>query len=300
MTDISLSYAITTRNKLPYLREVLGRLLLAVQDDEEIVITDGGSTDGTREYLSDLYRQGKIHYFTSEPDIGQGHGDNKAILAARGTLIKIIHDDDAFYYPGIRACKEFMLAHPEIDVLGAEGAGLNWLHGPVPHRTNYARRREQWVATKKKFSFCDLGLMIRRNSLPLLGLFHTGIRRIDYEYTLRITTGKAQLAWYTNPVWIRVLNPGREDHLSPNEGERGILNEQRANAFYFGTTVRQLVLQDFQETVRRLRARLRLLYIRWIGPRPRYPFPNDWSAVYAMCDDWLRNQNQKSNGRFLH
>ncbi len=35
--EITLSYVLTTRNKLPYLKEVMKRLLENVQPDEEIV-----------------------------------------------------------------------------------------------------------------------------------------------------------------------------------------------------------------------------------------------------------------------
>ena len=47
MADIALSYVLTTYNKLPYLRQVLERLVAARQADEEIVVVDGGSTDAT-------------------------------------------------------------------------------------------------------------------------------------------------------------------------------------------------------------------------------------------------------------
>ena len=41
MSEIKLSYVITTRNKLPYLKELMKWLLENVQADEEIVVADG-------------------------------------------------------------------------------------------------------------------------------------------------------------------------------------------------------------------------------------------------------------------
>jgi len=36
---------------------------------------------------------------------------------AEGKLLKIINDD-IFFYEGIRKCKNFMLEHPEVDLIG--------------------------------------------------------------------------------------------------------------------------------------------------------------------------------------
>ena len=115
--NITLSYVLTTRNKLPYLKEVMKRLLENIESDEEIVITDGASTDGTVEYLTDLYTQGKIHHFISEPDNGESHGFNKGILLASGELIKLLTDDDVFYYAGIQECKTYMLENKSLNIL---------------------------------------------------------------------------------------------------------------------------------------------------------------------------------------
>jgi glycosyltransferase involved in cell wall biosynthesis len=84
LKKITLSYVLTTFNKLEYLKVSLPNLLDNLKDDEEIVITDGGSSDGTSEYLEDLHSRGLIHQYVSEPDIGQAHGINKAILMATG------------------------------------------------------------------------------------------------------------------------------------------------------------------------------------------------------------------------
>ena len=119
--EIKLSYVLTTFNKLPYLKHTIAELLEACTDDEEIVIYDGGSTDGTREYLEDLYKKGLIHQFSSEKDKGEANGYNKAILQANGELIKIITDDDIYAYDRIKQCKEFMLQNPEKDMLGSDG-----------------------------------------------------------------------------------------------------------------------------------------------------------------------------------
>ena len=71
MPSITLSYLIVTKNKLPYLESSLEKVIDQKKPDEEILVADGGSTDGTKEYLAELKAQNKIDYFISEKDFGE-------------------------------------------------------------------------------------------------------------------------------------------------------------------------------------------------------------------------------------
>ncbi len=86
------------------------RLLTERQADEEIIVIDAASSDGSPDYLTQLLKEGHIDQFVSEPDSCQAEGANKGLLLARGEIIKIMTDDDASHYPGIRECKEYMMA----------------------------------------------------------------------------------------------------------------------------------------------------------------------------------------------
>ncbi len=115
--NITLSYVLTTFNKLEYLKIVIGDLISNCKGDEEIIVTDGGSTDGSKDFLESLYNDGKIHQFISEKDSGEAHGFNKGILMANGIIIKLITDDDVFNYTVIKNCKNYLLKNSEIDIL---------------------------------------------------------------------------------------------------------------------------------------------------------------------------------------
>src|ERR1700712_1352900 len=107
MPAVNLSYVIATYNRLSFLKITLEKLISVLQPDEEIVVVDGNSTDGAKEYLQQLFSEGKIHQYVSEPDRNQAHGWNKAMLIAKGILIKKIIDDDVHDYEAIGRCRDF-------------------------------------------------------------------------------------------------------------------------------------------------------------------------------------------------
>lgn len=295
MTAPKLSYVTTTFNKLPYLKEVYARLLKNRQTDEEIIAIDGGSTDGTIEYLNDLQQRGKINRFLSEKDKGESHGTNRGLLLASGDLIKVVTDDDAFYYPGIQACRQYMLENPQIDLIGTEGASVNWKR-PDPIRASdtrveYRRYREEGIP----FPFCGLGWMIRRSSLPLLGLFDTNFTRMDAEYTLRVTSGKGIVGWYTGYTWARILNPQSN---SKNLRGRQAKERDRLNTFYGVGKYGDLL--DPQPVSNRLKAYLAPILKPLLPKKASGPFRiPSISEGFSISDRWLEQANAKELGRFL-
>jgi glycosyltransferase involved in cell wall biosynthesis len=207
MSEIKLSYVLTTYNKLPYLKEVMRLLLLNKKEDEEIVIADGGSTDGTIEFFQELYDQGKIDQFISEKDKGEAHGYNKTFLMAKGDLIKVITDDDVFYYPAIKSCRKFMEENPSIDLMtGMAAMVYTGAITPINPIQEFFEEYQKWETGKcDRFYSNGLALLIRKKSLPLLGLFNNDLTYVDIEYTLRVSKW-ANIAFCNQCIAVRVTN----------------------------------------------------------------------------------------------
>ena len=297
---ITLSYVTTTYNKLPYLKEVLGRLIAERQPDEEIIVVDGGSKDGTPEYLQQLHSEGKIQQWKTEPDKGESHGTNKGMLMAQGELIKIITDDDAFYYPAIRECKEFMLKNNQYDLLASDGVSVSWTRPDHFRPSSYFLPYEKYRQEGKPFDFCGLGLMIRRSSLPLIGLFHTSFTRIDAEYSLRITAGKGLLAWYSGPVWARILNPQSNSLVMKKRQE---IEVKKLNHFYSDLKPGQKVEIDphtWFDVLKGWLWRKKKQIVRKIRPfNMPATAPQGIQEAFARCDGWLKKANEEQPGKFL-
>ena len=206
--NLTLSYIIATHNRLPLLRITLEKLIRELQPDEEIVVVDGNSSDGSKEYLQHLFEKGKVHQFKSEPDRNQAHAWNKAMLMARGTLIKKVIDDDVFCYRAIRKCKEYMLQNPQVDVVISND--LSSLINDYKKMSKATRlpQFEKWrQGLVPSFTFSDVHMLIRRSALALIGLYNTSYVMMDWEYSLRISYLKANIAYYTGYNALSVWHP---------------------------------------------------------------------------------------------
>jgi len=83
--------------------------------DVEHVIMDGGSTDGTVEWLSSQ----KL-IWVSEPDKGMYDALNKAIEKSSGAIIGHLNCDEQ-YLPGVLTyVKEYFDLHPDVDFIAAD------------------------------------------------------------------------------------------------------------------------------------------------------------------------------------
>jgi glycosyltransferase involved in cell wall biosynthesis len=208
LTPINLSYLIATRNRLPFLKITLQKLMAELQPDEEIVVVDGNSSDGSKEFLQQLFEEKKIHRFISEPDKNQAHAWNKALLMATGTIVKKIIDDDVFCYSAIRACKGYMLENPKTDVVISDDL-VSLLN--APQAINSQSRLPQFKKWRDKvvpsFTFGDVHMLIRRSSLAYIGLYNTSFVMMDWEYSLRISYLKANIAYYTGYNALNVAHP---------------------------------------------------------------------------------------------
>lgn len=205
----SISYIVVTKNRLPFLKILFDQFVANCEADEEIVVVDGNSTDGSKEYLTDLFDRGIIHQFISEPDRNQAEAWNKGFLMARGTIIKKLIDDDVHSLTAIRLCRDFMLQNPTCDVCISNSLESSLFAPSQIGRSGRKEWFEEWNAGKiNVFTFGDVYLLIRRKSLSFIGLYDTQFKMLDWEYSLRMTSLKAKIAYYTGCNSLSVYTPG--------------------------------------------------------------------------------------------
>jgi glycosyltransferase involved in cell wall biosynthesis len=213
-----ISYIISTKNRLPFLKIIEQHILVNLYEDEEIVVVDANSTDGSKEYLQSLFNRGLINQFISEPDQNQAEGWNKALLLARGQIIKKVIDDDVFDLSAIRKCADWMIKNPEIDFCISDCLQVNLNQ---PENVTKASRLPIYLEWKNKdvksFTFSDVYLLIRKSTLARFGLFDTQFRMLDWEYSLRCSYLQANIAYYTGCMALAVSTPGNVTSTSNKE-----------------------------------------------------------------------------------
>lgn len=192
MSDVDpiVSYILTTKDRAPFLRTALESLTGLVTDQDELIVVDGGSSDDTMSVIAD-YRN-LITTSISEPDRGEAHGFNKAMLLARGEFIKLVTDDDVIFPDAMREAVRALQQHPDVDAIlcGGEqyrvnantGAGALVGYQWLPSDVTLESDPMQLFRTIQ----CGVGLLFRRRIIPLIGLLDTSFRTVDSDFMFRL------------------------------------------------------------------------------------------------------------------
>jgi glycosyltransferase involved in cell wall biosynthesis len=105
-------------NMVKYLPETIESVLSQDYPRIEYIVADGGSTDGSLEVLEKY--KGRLS-FSSAPDAGPSDAIFKGLRKAQGDILGWINADDSLLPGGVRKAVEFLVSHPEVDVVYGEG-----------------------------------------------------------------------------------------------------------------------------------------------------------------------------------
>jgi GT2 family glycosyltransferase len=102
-------------NQIHYLEETIRSVLLQGYPDIELLVIDGGSTDGSVELIRRYERW--ISYWVSEKDRGQSHALNKGFARASGGWVGWQNSDDYYGPDCFAVAASASGAHPDAAVL---------------------------------------------------------------------------------------------------------------------------------------------------------------------------------------
>jgi glycosyltransferase involved in cell wall biosynthesis len=127
MADLPrISIVINSFNQADYLEQTLHSVIEQNYPNLELLVVDGGSTDGSVEIIQRYAEH--ITWWITEKDSGQADGINKGLRHATGEVTAWLNSDD-FYYPGaVQQAAEAFLNHPEAgliygDVMAVDASG---------------------------------------------------------------------------------------------------------------------------------------------------------------------------------
>jgi len=212
-------------------------VLLQDYSDIEYIIVDGGSTDGTVEYVSSLNNQ--VSKFISEPDEGLYDALNKGIRYASGDVVGFVHADDML------ACSTVLSS-----VVGTfETSGADAVYGDLTYvaKDNTDRIIRYWKSGEYSPDKLKYGWMPPHPTLYLKRevyekaklasgeYFDTSFKiASDYDFMMRILGKLGISAAYIPEVLIKmrvggvsnkslkhILRKSKEDYLAIKRNEIG-------------------------------------------------------------------------------
>lgn len=152
---MKLSIITVNLNNLEGLKKTYESVVCQTFTDYEWLVIDGGSTDGSREFIEQ--HQEKFAYWCSEPDKGIYNAMNKGIIQANGEYLNFMNSGDCF------ACEETLAGvfgksrkedilygymvmandHMELfpsQVMKNEISWYNLFTGTLPHQASFIRK----------------------------------------------------------------------------------------------------------------------------------------------------------------
>ena len=224
-----ISIVVAAYNGAATLQQCINSVALQAYPYRELIIIDGGSTDGTAELLKT--NQQLITYWSSEPDQGIYHAWNKALPRARGEWICFLGADDYFWDAHVltRMAEELAklpadirVAYGQIMLLNGAGEGLYAIGEP-------------WERLKQRFlkSMCipHPGMMHRRSLFAQHGGFDESFRIAgDYELLLR-ELKTADAAFIPNLVTVG-MRQGKGESSHPAATLRVLQETRRAQRMH--------------------------------------------------------------------
>lgn len=209
------SIILVVLNGAPTLQGCLDSVFGQTFQDFELIVIDGGSSDGTQDILA--RNDGRIRYWVSEPDRGIYQGFNKGLAQARGTWVLFLGADDRLHDPKVlerfavplaEAEGQFRIVYGEIERFDASGNLVSRKGAPWP---SVRLKFRQYMALPHQGVFHHTSLFER------WGVFDERYRISgDYELLLRELVENEALFIPDQVVDMRVggISDRREHHAT--------------------------------------------------------------------------------------
>ena len=163
-------------NNQKYLTKSINSVLKQSYKNFELIIIDGGSTDGTLEILRK--NNNKIDFWISEKDKGLYDAMNKGIRLSRGSIISILNSDDFYYKNALKIAVNYFKKYKKIDFLFGSVIKHKLLHGYNPNKIYWSFGF---------YSAHSIGFFIKKKSQMKVGLYKLKYRySADYDLFYRL------------------------------------------------------------------------------------------------------------------
>lgn len=178
---MNISVIIPSYNQAAYLEETLISVLDQPYADREVIVVDGGSTDGSAAIIERY--AARLAWWVSEKDRGQSHAINKGLERATGDIVCWLNSDD-LHCPGtLETVARFFKDNPGLGAL--QGAVLNFNDSHREQRIFAGAVSEEDLV--RRVPFHQPGVFWRRELLARTGLLDESLHFcMDYDLWMRL------------------------------------------------------------------------------------------------------------------
>lgn len=105
-----ISVCMTTYNGESYLKEQISSILSEIHPNDELIISDDGSTDNTCSII-ESFKDSRIILLHNKGEHGVNKNFENSLRHAKGDLIFLSDQDDVWIPGKVKACKEALMNH---------------------------------------------------------------------------------------------------------------------------------------------------------------------------------------------
>lgn len=181
-----VSIVMPSLNQAAFIAEAIESVLSQDYDNLELIVADGGSTDGSVELLTRLANNDARLKWFSEPDTGPADALNKALGKARGTLIGWLNSDDLYTPGAIGRVVSAFEANPGWVLLYGEGEHVDADGKPIERYPSLPPTDDALEDFHNGCFICQPTVFFKRTIKLLLGDLDVGLKTaFDFDYWLR-------------------------------------------------------------------------------------------------------------------
>lgn len=192
-----ISVVIPSYNKDEYIERTLRSIVDQKYTSLEIIIQDGGSTDGSVEIIKNYAEKyPEIIRWESKKDNGQVDAINKGLRKSKGEIVTFINADDTYSAGALIKVGKYFVDNPACLWVAGEGEIINdkeiKIFSAVTRYKNFLLKLNKYWLLKTVNYLIQPSVFLSRHAYNKFGPFG-GTRKYVLEYELWLNLGKTQM-----------------------------------------------------------------------------------------------------------
>ena len=180
-----ISIIMPSFNQATFIERAIDSIIKQKNCEFELIIYDGGSTDGTLDILQGLSEQSRVIQWFTEADSGPAEALNKCLLRSRGTIIGWLNSDDCYCPNSFKEVLQYFSNNPSMIMVYGTGQFID-SHGSTLLEYPTQKPEVGIQGFKAGCFICQPTVFFKRSMYAILGPLNENYKAsFDYEFWLR-------------------------------------------------------------------------------------------------------------------